>query len=172
MDYVLVIPADQFSEAILEEEALDQTSVFISQCGNNHFDISTNTTGFCRDAVFSLTTQYYDGALKCECNYAGSLSFECEQFGGQCQCKENVIGRRCDLCKTGYYGFPNCRPCSCPATSLCQDETGNLKFLLFFFFKLMLNFICRRMYLPPESHWRQMRPVRKSNLRLRSYNRM
>ncbi|KAL0280200.1 UNVERIFIED_CONTAM: hypothetical protein PYX00_001570 [Menopon gallinae] len=124
LDYVLAIPADRFTESVLEEEPLDQSSIFISQCANNNFDINVNTTGFCRDAVFSLTTNYYVGALKCECNYQGSLSFECEQFGGQCQCKENVIGRRCDMCKTGYFGFPNCRPCNCPSKALCHNETG------------------------------------------------
>lgn len=45
LDYLLVIPADQFSESLLEEKPIDQTSAFISQCGNNHFDISPNTTG-------------------------------------------------------------------------------------------------------------------------------
>ncbi|KAK6627792.1 hypothetical protein RUM44_010271 [Polyplax serrata] len=124
LDYLMAIPADQFSDGLLEEEAIDQTTAFISQCGNNHFDINPNTTGFCRDSVFSLTTQYYDGALKCECHYQGSLSFECEQFGGQCQCKENIIGRRCDMCKSGFFGFPNCRECSCPAPSTCHNETG------------------------------------------------
>lgn len=75
--------------------------------------------GFCRDAVFSITSAYNSGALHCQCDFDGSLSFECKQFGGQCPCKPNVIGRKCDACKSGYFGFPNCQPCNCP--SRCTD---------------------------------------------------
>ena len=70
---------------------------------------SENANGFCRDGVFSLTTDYNNGALSCDCNIDGSLSFVCEPFGGQCRCKPNVIGRDCQKCRTGYYGFPNCK---------------------------------------------------------------
>lgn len=75
--------------------------------------------------------QHYDGALKCECSYDGSTSFECNTFGGQCSCKPNVIGRRCSECKTGYFGFPNCRPCSCP-NGICDPLTG-MKYTGFIF---------------------------------------
>lgn len=81
-------------------------------------------TGFCRDAAFSLTADYNNGALPCHCNFQGSVSFECEVFGGQCPCKPNIIGRECNQCKTGYFGFPHCRPCDCPSTALCDPSTG------------------------------------------------
>lgn len=58
--------------------------------------------------MFTLTTDFNNGAISCDCNYDGSLSFDCNQFGGQCQCRQNVIGRRCELCEEGYYGFPRC----------------------------------------------------------------
>lgn len=83
-------------------------------------------TGFCRDAMFSITSEYNSGALSCFCDFMGSTELECNTFGGQCPCKENVIGRTCTSCRTGYYGFPNCRPCHCPATAIC-DENGNIK---------------------------------------------
>lgn len=41
----------------------------------------------------------------CECDRTGSLSTECDNLGGQCQCKPNVIGRRCDRCAPGTYAF-------------------------------------------------------------------
>ena len=29
---------------------------------------------------------------------------------GKCQCKtENIVGDKCDSCKTNHYGFPNCK---------------------------------------------------------------
>jgi len=70
---------------------------------------SSSVTGFCRDAVYSLTTDYNNGALRCDCSPDGSVSFNCEEFGGQCRCRRNVIGRTCSHCRTGYYGFPDCR---------------------------------------------------------------
>jgi laminin alpha 3/5 len=83
-------------------------------------------SGFCNDAVFSLTADYNNGALPCNCDFAGSLSFECEKFGGQCPCKPNVIGRHCEACRTGFYGFPDCKPCDCPSV-FCEAYTGKIQ---------------------------------------------
>ncbi|KAK3929045.1 Laminin subunit alpha [Frankliniella fusca] len=127
IDYILVIPAEQFTDSILEQDDLDQTGVFINQCGQNHFYIDPKTKGFCKEAVFSLTSAYNSGALKCNCDYLGSTDFECEKFGGQCPCKANVIGRRCTECRNGYYGFPDCKPCDCPPTATCEEKTGKCK---------------------------------------------
>ncbi|XP_057663543.1 laminin subunit alpha [Diorhabda carinulata] len=124
LDYLLVVPADLYNEQNLEPETVDRTGEFISQCGNNHFNIDTSVKGFCRDSVFSITAGHNTGALPCQCDYVGSLSFECEKFGGQCQCKENIIGRKCEACKTGHYGFPDCKPCNCPSTAYCEPTTG------------------------------------------------
>lgn len=124
LDNLLVIPAELYTPNVLDEENFDQTGEFISSCDNNHFYINESTEGFCKEAVFSLTADYNNGALPCQCDYDGSLSFECEKFGGQCQCKSNVIGRRCEACKTGFYGFPDCKPCDCPSTALCETNTG------------------------------------------------
>ncbi|KAK4877517.1 hypothetical protein RN001_010023 [Aquatica leii] len=124
LDYLLIVPADLYSSRILEEDTFDRTGEFISTCGSNHFSIDTSQEGFCRDSVFSITAGHNNGALPCQCDFDGSLSFECDKFGGQCNCKPNVIGRQCEACKTGYYGFPDCRPCNCPSTALCETSTG------------------------------------------------
>jgi len=78
-------------------------SVVVSWC------CSSSVTGFCRDAIYSLTTDYNNGALRCDCSPDGSVSFNCAEFGGQCRCRPNIIGRTCSHCRTGYYGFPDCR---------------------------------------------------------------
>lgn len=71
-----------------------------------------------------MTTAYNSGALPCYCDSDGSLSYVCDPYGGQCQCRPNVIGRRCDACKTGYFGFPDCKSCNCPSAATCETTTG------------------------------------------------
>lgn len=124
LDYVLIVPETQFKDDLLQEETIDQTKEFIERCGQDHFYIQLNASDFCKQAVFSLTADYNKGALPCNCDYEGSTSFECDPFGGQCQCKPNIIGRQCDACRTGFYGFPDCKPCDCPSKSLCEKDTG------------------------------------------------
>ncbi|CAG9821860.1 unnamed protein product [Phaedon cochleariae] len=124
LDYLLVVPTDFYNEKNLEEIDLDRTSEFLSMCAGNHFNIDTSVEGFCRDSAFSITAAHNSGAQPCQCDFYGSLSFECEKFGGQCQCKANIIGRQCQACKTGYYGFPDCQPCDCPSTAYCDPDRG------------------------------------------------
>jgi len=83
IDYVLLVPADQYTESLLEEDTLDQTKEFIQKCGQDHFHIKLNASEFCKQAVFSLTADYNNGALPCTCDYSGSTSFECDPFGNK-----------------------------------------------------------------------------------------
>ena len=64
---------------------------------------------FCRDSARSLAAAHNDGALPCNCDKSGSTGATCDPVGGQCPCKQHVIGRQCTKCATGYYGFPYCR---------------------------------------------------------------
>lgn len=46
----------------------------------------------------------------CDCDPTGTRrdvngTLICDSVGGQCQCKENVMGQRCDRCAPGSYGF-------------------------------------------------------------------
>ncbi|XP_063064918.1 laminin subunit alpha-5 isoform X2 [Engraulis encrasicolus] len=124
LDYVLVVPENSYSSSVLDEEPLDKSYDFISNCGQNSFYIDAErTTPFCRSSAVSLSAFFNDGALPCGCHEAGAESDTCEPFGGQCQCRPNVIGRDCSQCATGYWGFPNCRPCNC-GTRLCEPVTG------------------------------------------------
>ncbi|XP_037870167.2 laminin subunit alpha [Bombyx mori] len=123
LDYVLVIEASDFTDAVLTEaNILDYTREFIEKCASYNYYISPNETGLCREAMFSITSEYNSGARPCLCDFMGSTELECNTFGGQCPCKPNVIGRTCSACRTGYYGFPNCRPCHCPSTAICDDN--------------------------------------------------
>lgn len=124
LDYILLVPIEYYNERLLVEEEFDQTNEFLTECGQDHFNVQLNASEFCKSSVFSLTAEYNVGALPCNCDIDGSKSFECEQFGGQCSCKANIIGRQCEACKTGFYGFPDCKPCDCPSTAICEKQTG------------------------------------------------
>ena len=43
----------------------------------------------------------------CDCNTLGSSNSLCDSKG-VCTCKENISGDKCNECKNGYFGFPNC----------------------------------------------------------------
>lgn len=141
----MVVPVGLYKPDLLVEETFDQTKEFIKECGHDHYHITHNASEFCKNAVFSLTADYNSGALACTCDHEGSTSFECHPFGGQCQCRKDVIGRRCTACRTGFYGnwndelyfrlrttihtisflgFPDCKPCSCPSIAMCEATTG------------------------------------------------
>uniref|UniRef100_A0A8C9VHC6 Laminin, beta 2-like n=1 Tax=Scleropages formosus TaxID=113540 RepID=A0A8C9VHC6_SCLFO len=68
-----------------------------------------------------------DPAVSCGCDPVGSLDGGvCDSYtdpdggmiAGQCQCKQNVKGARCDRCKEGFFGLSQndpqgCQPCNC-----------------------------------------------------------
>lgn len=37
-----------------------------------------------------------------------TISINWFRFGGECKCKPNIIGRRCDRCAPGHHSFPDC----------------------------------------------------------------
>lgn len=91
----------------------------------------------CSKLICSISSIIHDGALPCQCDPQGSLSGECDKVGGQCRCKPNVMGRRCDQCAPGTYGFGvnGCTACDChpdgslshqcdPVTGQCQCRQG------------------------------------------------
>ncbi|XP_063440155.1 laminin-like protein epi-1 isoform X2 [Mytilus trossulus] len=123
VDYVLIIPSSSYDSKHLNLQPIDHSVEFLKECIGPGFELINNSQ-FCKDGVFTLTTDFNNGAISCDCNYDGSLSFDCNQFGGQCQCRQNVIGRRCELCEEGYYGFPRCTKCDCPFGT-CHPLTGD-----------------------------------------------
>ncbi|XP_036862294.2 laminin subunit alpha-5 isoform X1 [Manis javanica] len=124
LDYVLVVPEDTYSPSYLREEPLDKSYDFISHCATHGYHISPSSSSlFCRNAAASLSLFYNNGARPCGCHEMGATGPTCEPFGGQCPCRAHVIGRDCSRCATGYWGFPNCRPCDCSGR-LCEELTG------------------------------------------------
>ena len=100
---------EETSRDLQSPKPIDLSADFRQQCSGMFFDVKADAPNFCVNSVFSLSTLFNDGALACECDTQGSTSKYCQEFGGQCPCKPNVIGRQCSRCKVGYYGFPNCK---------------------------------------------------------------
>jgi usherin len=106
------------------------------------FNCKNNTEGpnceLCKKGFYrNIFTLYCED---CECNLNGTketLLGECES-NGQCECKRNVEGIKCEQCKEGYFSLSNinpdgCRQCICSLNgtiqnefglSLCDDKTG------------------------------------------------
>lgn len=55
------------------------------------------------------------GCVDCACNPRGvqNRDLRCNVETGICSCRPNVIGRSCDKCRPGFFGFPNCQLCRC-----------------------------------------------------------
>lgn len=57
----------------------------------------------------------------CLCNLAGteddglceSSNFDMNITAGQCHCKKNVIGLKCDECKSGFWNLDESNPDGC-----------------------------------------------------------
>lgn len=112
--HVLLVPQGSYSTRLLEPQSIDRVQQFIQSCGKDHFHIDPGQAGrMCREGVFTLTIGFNGQPLQCKCSLLGSRSVFCEKFGGQCLCRANVVGRRCDRCRLGYSGFPRCRSCGC-----------------------------------------------------------
>ncbi|XP_055088114.1 laminin subunit alpha-2 isoform X4 [Periophthalmus magnuspinnatus] len=88
-------------------------------------DVCAN--GYYGDAVTAKNCQ------PCQCHTNGSVSEVCHQETGQCQCRENVVGRQCDECVAQTHGLSTggmCVPCHCNSfgsKSFDCDESGQCR---------------------------------------------
>ncbi|KAM4557143.1 laminin subunit alpha-3-like [Fundulus diaphanus] len=124
LNYIFLVPDSSYTPELLQERPLDKSADFLKQCTREGFYIEPRTSSqFCRDSARALVAAYNDGALLCDCDQSGSTGTACDPVGGQCPCRLHVIGRRCNRCATGYYGFPYCKPCEC-GRRLCDEVTG------------------------------------------------
>ena len=77
----------------------------------------------CKDKFYPNPSKSKEaGCAPCDCNTDGSTNLICNQRG-QCPCKDNVIGTKCDTCAPTFYNLNQggCVPCD-----HC-DESGSIK---------------------------------------------
>ncbi|XP_032440521.1 laminin subunit alpha-2 isoform X2 [Xiphophorus hellerii] len=101
----------------------------------NSCDAITGQCLRCRQGYNGVTCDscaegYYGDAMTlkscqpCQCHTNGSVSEVCNKENGQCQCRENVIGRQCDKCMPNCWWdaeLQECMPCRCsPYGSISQ----------------------------------------------------
>lgn len=75
----------------------------------------------CTRYICPVAATVFNKTIECDCDKTGTVSGICNPLGGQCECKANVVGRRCDKCSVGTYGFgpSGCTECEC-------DSVGSL----------------------------------------------
>ncbi|XP_071488640.1 laminin subunit alpha-1-like [Diadema antillarum] len=90
----------------------------------------------CRDGFYDLTDANTNGCLGCDCFLDGTMNGSnicSKDSSGQCPCKANVGGRRCDVCLDGYYGLTaenenGCLACACDVgaaeSPVCNKASG------------------------------------------------
>ena len=108
--------------------------VIIGQCNckSNVIGLKCDT---CLPGFFGLSASDPNGCRPCECNTNGTFdgSTTCNQNTGQCLCKRNVRGLKCDECQSGFTNLSaniplGCSLCQCNAIGSaspdCRPDTG------------------------------------------------
>ncbi|XP_062523104.1 uncharacterized protein LOC134197769 [Corticium candelabrum] len=96
------------------------------QCNETGYcDCKGNAGGqrcdICKSTFFNFSSSNSDVCEYCLCNVTGSETSaggSCNATTGQCTCKANVKGLKCDTCKTGFFNLQasdvdGCEPCNC-----------------------------------------------------------
>ncbi|XP_078452070.1 usherin [Lampetra planeri] len=89
----------------------------------------------CRPGCYGLRASSTDGCIPCGCHVAGTRGGDpdCEQHSGECRCKPNVRGAKCDSCDYGFKLLSaanplGCESCNCSARGalhqFCDPDSG------------------------------------------------
>ncbi|KAF8376271.1 lam-1, partial [Pristionchus pacificus] len=78
----------------------------------------------CKTYTCTIAAAFIQKGLECGCDPTGSVSGICAPEGGQCECKANVVGRKCDKCGVGTYGFgpTGCSECACDSVGSLNNQ--------------------------------------------------
>ena len=117
---------------LMQSEGIPGQVVGQCQCKTNVIGTRCN---MCQDGFFALSASNPQGCSPCNCNTDGTVlaSVTCHATSGQCQCKENVMGLKCDQCINGTTRLSalnenGCSDCDCNVegslSSTCDTATS------------------------------------------------
>ena len=58
--------------------------------------------------IWGLDNNFHNTISECECNAIGKQNDTCNGETGQCHCKLNYDGLKCDTCAKTFFNFPEC----------------------------------------------------------------
>ncbi|XP_041418335.1 usherin [Xenopus laevis] len=129
-DSISCLPCDcNVSGTINSSQYCDKST---GQCFCKPF-VMGQKCNICISHKYNLSIFNLLGCRDCDCDPLGTLvGTQCDPISGQCKCLPNNQGRRCNLCKTGFYlsnaQDERCIPCSCHPTAshneTCTDLHG------------------------------------------------
>ncbi|ESO83894.1 hypothetical protein LOTGIDRAFT_168935 [Lottia gigantea] len=117
IDSIVVLPVLETLQIYTSGD--DKMKQKITSCREASFGVNmpNRQSLNCTELEYSIMTQLIGGAMPCNCNSEGSVSTAvCNQYGGQCDCKEGVTMRDCSICRVDSYGIDitnGCTLCNC-----------------------------------------------------------
>ncbi|KAI1733245.1 laminin EGF domain-containing protein [Ditylenchus destructor] len=94
------------------------------QCRAQALTVGQNLSHECSKYVCTIVALIWTHPIICDCDPTGSVSSICQEIGGRCDCKPNVVGRKCDKCAVGTYGFgpKGCSVCDCDSVGSLHND--------------------------------------------------
>ncbi|XP_029979690.1 laminin subunit alpha-1 [Sphaeramia orbicularis] len=92
----------------------------LGNTGGHHCEVCR--PGYYGDAI------YEKNCRECRCDVVGAVSGVCDVTTGQCVCQENVTGRTCDRCQSGFFGLQSgrgCQACGCSQWGSLSESCDN-----------------------------------------------
>eukprot|EP00117_Sycon_ciliatum_P032228 scpid2548/ scgid25039/ Laminin subunit beta-2; Laminin chain B3; Laminin-11 subunit beta; Laminin-14 subunit beta; Laminin-15 subunit beta; Laminin-3 subunit beta; Laminin-4 subunit beta; Laminin-7 subunit beta; Laminin-9 subunit beta; S-laminin subunit beta len=89
----------------------------------------------CKPNAYAYDSNVDTGCTDCQCLISGTVNGDttCHNVTGQCGCKDNTEGLRCNTCKDGFFNLTSgntagCEPCACvlgySTHNTCDAVTG------------------------------------------------
>ncbi|XP_065226738.1 laminin subunit alpha lam-3-like [Planococcus citri] len=89
------------------------TGRYCDRCNYGWFGYPKSENGYCEP---------------CKCNTQGSVSDECHEETGQCNCKPGITSRDCSICEKSHQVLTNkgCQPCNDTCVQMLTDAVANM----------------------------------------------
>ena len=113
----LSLPKLNVSEYPDFPRASDLSALYPTTCDIFNTDATgSGDEAACQELAFAESVRVYGRTFPCDCDTRGTEpGTTCDPMGGQCACRENAVGLRCDACDLGFYlsDSDGCVPCGC-----------------------------------------------------------